>query len=562
LSFDIVTSSFKERERLRSPWARAVLIGLIFGVISAYFALVGIYGTFHQRWILIGVLTLGQALLLGTPFAAGIEIARRTGGDGLEPPMRAFVGGLVAGIIPALLILVITVANVRGMFIALSPQLFRMLTFGLGGGTGAAVLIGASVATAVAGSLLASSSRLLRRPVSYGLALVGLVGLFQELLQLVLRAAGHSFDLVTATLFDYDGLLPGGAAIVFVCTALLVGLWEAFGDAARSWHSGLAPRAARGFKTAMLTLALLAVFFFPALGGPFVAQVFLLVGLYALMGMGLNVEVGLAGLLDLGFVAFFAIGAYTIALLTADSPQALAHLSFWAALPIAVLASVLFGVLFGVPVLGVRGDYLAVATLGIGEIVRLIVLSDMARPLLGGAQGILNIPSPTIGSVRLADPLKLYFLTVIAVAVASYFAWRVQNSRLGRTWTALRDDEDAAQALGINLVQTKLLAYGIGAAFAGLAGAIFAVMLTSIFPHSFELLISINVLALIIVGGIGSLPGTIVGALVLIGLPEILRDFGEYRFLFYGAVIVAMMQIKPEGLWPARARRRERAAHG
>jgi branched-chain amino acid transport system permease protein len=562
LSFDIVASSFKERKPLRSPWARAVSIGLIFGVISAYFALVGIYGTFHQRWILVGVLTLGQALLLGTPFAAGIEIARRTGGDGLGPLTRASVGGLVAGIIPALLILVIVVANVRGMFIALSPQLFRVLTFGLGGGTGAAVLIGASVATAVAGSLLASSPRLLRRPVSYGLALVGLVGLFQELLRLVLGAAGNSFGFVTATLFDYDGLLPGGAAIVFVCTALLVGLWQAFGDTARSWRSGLAPGAARGLRTAMLALALLAVVFFPALGGPFVAQVFLLVGLYALMGMGLNVEVGLAGLLDLGFVAFFAIGAYTIALLTADSPHALANLSFWAALPIAVLASVLFGVLFGVPVLGVRGDYLAVATLGMGEIVRLIVLSDMARPLLGGAQGILNIPSPTIGSVRLADPLKLYFLTVIAVAVASYFAWRVQNSRLGRTWTALRDDEDAAQALGINLVQTKLLAYGIGAAFAGLAGAIFAVMLTSIFPHSFELLISINVLALIIVGGIGSLPGTIIGALVLIGLPEILRDFGEYRFLFYGAVIVAMMQIKPEGLWPARARRRERTAHG
>jgi branched-chain amino acid transport system permease protein len=277
------------------------------------------------------------------------------------------------------------------------------------------------------------------------------------------------------------------------------------------------------------------------------------------MGMGLNVEVGLAGLLDLGFVAFFAIGAYSIALLTADSPHALASLSFWAALPIAVLVSVAFGFLFGIPVLGIRGDYLAVATLGIGEIVRVLVLSDVAQPLLGGAQGILNIPSPAIGSFELDDPTSLYFLTVCILGIATYVAWRVQDSRLGRTWMAIRDDEDVAQALGINLVTTKLLAYSIGAAFAGVAGAIFAVMLKSIFPHSFQLLISINILALIIVGGLGSLGGVIVGALVLIGLPELLREFGEYRFLLYGAVIVAMMRLKPEGLWPAKVRIRESA---
>jgi branched-chain amino acid transport system permease protein len=205
----------------------------------------------------------------------------------------------------------------------------------------------------------------------------------------------------------------------------------------------------------------------------------------------------------------------------------------------------------------VRGDYLAVATMGLGEIVRVIVQSDMAAPLLGGAQGILQIPKPRIVGFELADPVQLFYLTLAASAVAAYVAWRLENSRLGRAWMAIRDDEDVAQALGINLVKVKLLAYGLGAAFAGLAGSIFAVMLTSVYPSSFQLLVSINVLALIIVGGMGSLPGVMVGALALVGLPELLREFGEFRFLFYGVALIVMMRVRPEGLWPSATRRRE-----
>jgi branched-chain amino acid transport system permease protein len=228
-------------------------------------------------------------------------------------------------------------------------------------------------------------------------------------------------------------------------------------------------------------------------------------------------------------------------------------------MPIAVLCSVIVGILFGVPVLKVRGDYLAVATLGLGEIVRVIVLSDAAAPLLGGAKGILQIPRPSIGSFELATPVALFYLTLVASLVAAYFAWRLEDSRLGRAWMAIRDDEDVAQALGINLINVKLLAYGLGAAFAGLAGSIFATMLGSIYPHSFQLIISINILALIIVGGMGSLPGVALGAAVLIGLPEMLREFGEFRYLFYGLAIIAVMRLKPEGLWPSAARRRELA---
>jgi branched-chain amino acid transport system permease protein len=304
-------------------------------------------------------------------------------------------------------------------------------------------------------------------------------------------------------------------------------------------------------------IALLILVLLPLLGGSYVGQVLVLVGLYILMGMGLNLEVGLAGLLDLGFVAFFAVGAYSTALLTAGSAHALMQLPYWAAMPVSVLLAVGVGVLFGLPVLGVRGDYLAVATMGLGEIVRVIVQSDFAAPLLGGAQGILEIPKPRIGDFVLGNPVSLFYLTLVASAVAAFVAWRLENSRLGRAWEALRDDEDVAQALGINLVRAKLLAYGLGAAFAGLAGSIFATMLTSVYPSSFQLLISINVLALIIVGGMGSLPGVVLGSIVLIGLPELLREFGEYRYLFYGAVLIVMMRLRPEGLWPSDVRQRE-----
>ena len=157
----------------------------------------------------------------------------------------------------------------------------------------------------------------------------------------------------------------------------------------------------------------------------------------------------------------------------------------------------------------------------------------------------------------MTSPVSLFYLTLVASVIAAYIAWRLEESRLGRAWMAIRDDEDVAQALGINLIRVKLLAYGLGAAFAGLAGSIFATMLGTIYPHSFQLIISINILALIIVGGMGSLPGVALGAAVLIGLPEALREFGEFRFLFYGLAIIAVMRLKPEGLWPSAAKRRE-----
>jgi branched-chain amino acid transport system permease protein len=272
----------------------------------------------------------------------------------------------------------------------------------------------------------------------------------------------------------------------------------------------------------------------------------------------LNIVVGYAGLLDLGYVAFFAIGAYTMGVLT--SPElGFFNLNFWTALPFALLVTTLSGVILGLPVLRMRGDYLAIVTLGFGEIVRILALSEWLRPFIGGTQGIqrIAIPIPENILATLNLQTKFYYLILAGCLVVGFIAWRLKDSRLGRNWIALREDEDVAQAMGLNTVITKLLAFATGATFAGLSGAIFASKLNSAYPHSFDLLVSIYVLCIIIIGGMGSIPGAILGSFFLIGLPELLREFSEFRLLVVGAVMVAMMLYKPEGLWPEERRKLE-----
>jgi branched-chain amino acid transport system permease protein len=273
----------------------------------------------------------------------------------------------------------------------------------------------------------------------------------------------------------------------------------------------------------------------------------------------LNIVVGFAGLLDLGYVAFFAIGAYVMGVLTTSGGELTTSFewTFWQALPVAVGASVLAGIILGVPVLHIRGDYLAIVTLGFGEIIRILALSDMLKPHIGGSQGIVQLARAKVGSVVFDDPQTLYYMILIGCLLGAFVALRLKDSRSGRAWMAMREDEDVAQAMGIDLVKTKLMAFAVGAAFSGLSGAIFASKLGTIYPHSFNLLISINALALIIVGGMGSIPGVVVGALALVGLPELLREFDEFRLLVYGAVLMAMMLYRPEGLWPEKTRQRE-----
>jgi branched-chain amino acid transport system permease protein len=570
MSYATTNRAGRLRRQESSPTRRALNVGLIFGAIGVYITVVGILPLLDARWIVVGVVSLGDAVLITIGLGAGVAIATRRTSSELRPLLLpSLLAGGVAGGVLVLLTLAMQLIDLRRIFIVLSPALLRTLTFGLGVPLGQAVLILAAALLGALGAALTLAPSSIRRPVVVGLVFVIVFGVFQELIQIMMQF-GEFIGSLREAIYTWEGLSPGGAVAIFIVGGGGALLWTSL--LRRQVHDRFArltatqqtyARAGRG------VLFILLLVLFPVVAGSYIGQVMLLVGLYILMGMGLNLEVGLAGLLDLGFVAFFAVGAYATALLTADSPHALASytalpsLSYWAAMPIAVICSVIVGVLFGIPVLGVRGDYLAVATMGLGEIVRVVVQSDMAAPLLGGAQGILQIPKPTIGGFELADPVDLFYLTLGASAIAAYFAWRLENSRLGRAWMAVRDDEDVAQALGINLVKVKLLAYGLGAAFAGLAGSIFAVMLTSIYPSSFQLLISINVLALIIVGGMGSLPGVVLGAVALVGLPELLREFGEFRFLFYGVALIVMMRLKPEGLWPSATRRRElRAAAG
>ena len=524
---------------------RAMLIGLAFGAGAVHLAVVGVLLMLHQRWIVIDTLSLGQAVLVVIAGGAGAMVGR---------PLLGMLAGAAAGVPIAALTVLMAIVPLQSTFIALSPALLDMLTLESGLAAGVGILVGGGAIAGLLGAALRISPVVVRRAIFPGAIAVLVAGVFQELIQLMLQQYEGPVGDFRDFLYTWEGLSPQGAVTIFLIVAVAS---EVLGSIWRRRAARIVVRDHRRERLVWAGLALLVLVLLPAIAGSYVGQVLMLVGLYILMGMGLNLEVGLAGLLDLGFVAFFAVGAYTTALLTADAPHALAHLPYWGAMPIAVFMSIVVGVLFGLPVLGVRGDYLAVATMGLGEIVRVIVQSDFAAPLLGGAQGILQIPKPRLGPYVLSSPVSLFYLTLVASAVAAFVAWRLENSRLGRAWEALRDDEDVAQALGINLVQSKLLAYGLGAAFAGLAGSIFATMLTSVYPSSFQLLISINVLALIIVGGMGSLPGVVLGSIVLIGLPELLREFGEYRYLFYGALLIVMMRLRPEGLWPSDVRQRE-----
>jgi len=285
------------------------------------------------------------------------------------------------------------------------------------------------------------------------------------------------------------------------------------------------------------------------------------VAIFIVMGIGLNIVVGYAGLLDLGYVAFFGIGAYSYALLSAPKSYFLVNLpwfgglTFWTGLPVALLMGVAAGVLLGIPVLRMRGDYLAIVTLGFGEIIRLLMLN--LRDYTGGPGGVLNVPSPIVFGADLGNPKGILYLAMLFAIVVAFLTTRLRDSRLGRSWLALREDEDVAQAMGINLVSIKLMAFASGAGFAAVAGALYAARQVNIFPDNFTLLVSIDVLSLIIIGGMGSIEGAVLGSLALIGLPEILRSVNEYRIVAYGALLIIMMILRPEGLLPSARRQRE-----
>jgi len=552
---------------LRLIWKQGLQIGLIGGVVALLIALTGMAVTFNQRDIISGVVSVGLMLMLLVMVFAGYLAARRTA----QPRWLVLVNAMVAGLVPSVLLVVLIVVgsliNLRLILINASPMLYDLLTFKQGVLAGSLSLLVAGGVSGLLAGLVYLLPTLPRRVLVTALAGVILTGVLQDLIRTVIAAWGP-LAIINQWFFTGTGLTIPGAITVFVLVAAGVYLQAKRGAAVQAQYRGLRPTTQRGLKLAGLLILALILIVLPQVLGLFLSEVLTIVGLYILAGLGLNIVVGFAGLLDLGYVAFFAVGAYTVAVLT--SPElGMFHLSFWEALPFAITLGVLSGVILGIPVLKMRGDYLAIVTLGFGEIIRLLVLSDWLRPFLGGSMGLGRLPRAIIGGMTIpglnitlpayefTGPQQFYYLILVGCLIVGFIAWRLRDSRLGRAWMAVREDEDVAQAMGINLVATKLLAFASGAAFSSLAGAIFADKLGSVYPHSFQLMYSIYVLCVVIVGGMGSIPGVIVGAFAVLGLPELLREFAEYRLLFYGAALVVLMLLRPEGLWPEALRRRE-----
>jgi branched-chain amino acid transport system permease protein len=298
------------------------------------------------------------------------------------------------------------------------------------------------------------------------------------------------------------------------------------------------------FRLALAAAAVLAAILLPIVGNAYLVDVGTLVLVYIMLGLGLNVVVGYAGLLDLGYAAFFAIGAYTTGILMTQY-----HVAFWFTLPAAVVCTAVSGVVIGAPTLRMRSDYLAIVTLGFGEIVRIAATNFT---FTGGPEGIYDMPHATIGAFVIRSPQALYVLGLAFALVVLVGSYNLARSRLGRAWLAIREDEAAARAVGIYPVYYKLMAYVLGAIFAGLAGSFFAVKLTAINPSSFTFIQSVTILMVIILGGMGSLPGVMLAAAVIVILPEALRAFDQVRMFAFGIGLIVMMLARPQGLWPSR----------
>ncbi len=386
----------------------------------------------------------------------------------------------------------------------------------------------------------------------YTIGLVWLLGLLWPLLG-IHPDGTLSFDR-TFTVWLYI------AAGTFICLLLYVmnqsGTLAAIGSPLAGLRQSV--EQASGKVPIWVWIALLLVFAigYPQFTNRYAQDVATNVLIYVCLGLGLNVVVGLAGMLDLGYIAFYGVGAYTYALLNLHF-----GMSFWVSLPIAAALAMIAGCIIGYPTLRMRGDYLAIVTLGFGEIVRILLNNWMS--LTNGPNGLLGIDAPSILipvfqgglSFEIIYLKKLQYLYYVALALAIVTVIAVRNlnySRIGRAWESIREDETAAELMGVNTFLLKLLAYAMGAMFAGMAGAFFCARMRFVSPESFTFLESAMVLSMVVLGGMGSIPGIILGAAALIVLPEVFREFETYRMLVFGLSMVVMMLFRPAGLIPAK----------
>jgi branched-chain amino acid transport system permease protein len=559
--------------------------GAIGGIVVVYFAAVGMLERLETLSIVGSKLRLTWILVVGSPALAAYTALRpkSEAGERVEPDTTAAIAagvaaGAAAGVIVAAgigIVNVLGVDSIRAVFRSISPTLVSILVFHASTEAGTAMLFALIVASGLVGGLLRVAPREPRKALLNGAVGVVVMGLLQRIVPTALDQLHVERDWlysrVTLGLSDVGGVLV--FAVAFGATFALRGrsLRHFLRPPPRNTEEEEHPTQGRfgSRRTIVLIVwgALAAILvFLPPLVGPVVSNILGKVGIFLLLGLGLNIVVGYAGLLDLGYVAFFSVGAYTMAILSGGQrltfkgyqpPAFGANLSFYEALPIVVVVAALIGVMIGAPVLRLRGDYLAIVTLGFGEIARVIFGSTWAQDLFGGANGMGLITKAPIGSFEFHSPEHFYYLVLAFCALAIYVSWRLQDSRIGRAWNAMREDEQVADVMGISTIRYKLLAFAMGGAIGSIGGALFGVYIGSLTIVSFQIIVSITALAIIILGGLGSIPGVVVGALVLIGLPGVLSEFEEYQLLIYGAVLIAIMLLRPQGLVPSVRRSRE-----
>ena len=565
----------------------ALRIGALGGAVVVYSAVVGMVGQLTQLFIVGSKLSLAWVLIAAPPVFAGYLCGRTrvVAGERVSPDtttsiLAGTVAGILTGVVPVVGIGItnlIGVDSVRAILPSVSPDLLSTLTFHSSTTTGATMLLVLLAVLGTAGGALRALPARSRRAVVVGLSTAISMGALQR----VLPPAFDKLHISRSWLYSSItlGLTTMGAVVVFLVGGgasyalagrrvgdLLRPPKRTSDDDARHPVDGkMDPRRAIAIGLWILIAGVILVL--PYIVGPVVSRTLGTVGIFLLLGLGLNIVVGFAGLLDLGYVAFFSVGAFLTAILTGGqrntfkglAPPAFgAHLSFYLALPIVIVVAALIGALIGAPVLRLRGDYLAIVTLGFGEIARVIFGSTWAQGLFGGSAGLTGITKAPIGNFQFQDSAEhFYYMALAFCLIAVFVSLRLQDSRIGRAWNAMREDEQVAGAMGISTTKYKLLAFAIGGAIGATGGGIFAVSIGSLQIASFQILVSITALAIVILGGLGSIPGVVVGALVLIGLPNFLTEFQSYQLLIYGAVLVGIMLLRPQGLVPNVRRTRE-----
>ncbi len=555
------------KESLREVIGVASITGLTMIYVSA----IGMLQAFNERFIIDPVLTMGYLVLFSIPVFAGHRFTRQEALEGLEvAPLsgadvaKAVVAGALAGFFLASFALIVEIfPQLRDTFPNLSPKMVELITLGYGTSAAFVVLPVASGLLAAIGASVAWLPRKLYKALLVGISTVLITSVFDAVIDDFFDWLPAIPDFLYAPI---SGLTVVSAIVVFVLSATLSFVLSGRDTSIRERLTTSASVSGKRNQMILIGLIGIAIIVLPQFLGGILNELFTNVGFFLIMALGLNVVVGYAGLLDLGYVAFFAVGAYTMAILTSPlSPFFSPEWSWWLAFPFVLIVATIAGLLVGTPVLRMRGDYLAIVTLGFGEIVRITLLSDWLAPLFGGAQGIRQIPGIQVAGTEVSaiTPELMVYAMMAFVFIAAYISWRIEDSRVGRAWAAMREDEDVAEAVGVDTVKAKLLAFVTGAVIASFAGALFAAKVGSVFASSFQIVTSIIILVIVIVGGMGHIAGVAVGALILVGIlggpnqPGLLQEFGQFKLLLYGALLVYMMLKRPEGILPSKRRQQE-----